>query len=147
MKKKYIYLDMDGMLADFFGEPNAVERFANEQGFFYKLQPIFVNLQVARKLVASPYCSVRVLSKSPNKQADKDKRAWLKKWLPELKPSRIILIRNEQEKSEFMQTKKGILFDDYGKNCREWLSVNGNEAFKVSKEQNLYYWCKMLGLI
>ena len=32
-----IYCDMDGVIADFNNEPNAVERFATEKGFFKKL--------------------------------------------------------------------------------------------------------------
>jgi 5'(3')-deoxyribonucleotidase len=147
MRKQYIYLDMDGMLADFFAEKNAVERFKDEPSFFYNLQPIFSNLATAKKLLANNNLSVRVLSKSPNKQADKDKIAWLEKWLPELPKNRIILIRNGEDKSQKMKTKHGILFDDYGKNCQEWLSKNGNIAFKVSPECNLEFWCKQLGLI
>ena len=32
-----VYLDMDGVIADFNNEPNALERFATEHGFFRDL--------------------------------------------------------------------------------------------------------------
>ena len=34
-----------------------------------------------------------------------------------------------------MKTKKGILLDDYGKNCREWLEVKGNISYQISVEK------------
>ena len=37
-KEKYYYCDMDGVLADFFAEPNAVQRFETEKDFFYNLK-------------------------------------------------------------------------------------------------------------
>ena len=45
MKRLTIYCDMDGVLADFNAENNAVERFKKEKGFFKKLQPIIENLE------------------------------------------------------------------------------------------------------
>lgn len=39
-----VYCDMDGVLADFDAEPNAVERFRNEKDFFANLTPIAENL-------------------------------------------------------------------------------------------------------
>lgn len=130
-KEKYYYCDMDGVLADFFGVDNAVERFENEEDFFFNLEPIKENVEFIRKLVESGE-SVRILSASPNKRSDNDKIKWLKKYMPFIKSRNIIIMRNGQNKSEFVKTKGlNILFDDYGKNCRQWEEKENHIAIKV----------------
>lgn len=129
-KKQYYYCDMDGVIADFNNEPNAVARFAVETGFFFNLKPIQENVNFIKQLIASGE-SVRILSASPNKQADADKRAWLKKYLPELPAHKIIIMRCGENKHNYIKTKTGVLFDDYGKNCREWEAHEGCTAIKV----------------
>lgn len=135
-KKHYYYIDMDGVLANFDGQPNAVERFRDEKGFFEILEPIKENVEAVARMIEN-HESVRILSKSPNHNADKDKIKWLKKYLPQIKQQNIILIRNHQNKQDYMATKQGILFDDYGQNCREWEKVKGNVAVKITPNVNI----------
>ena len=134
MKKELlnVYCDMDGVIADFEKEINAVERFKNEKGFFRNLEPM--NVEGFEKLLAlnGVVINLYILSASPNKRADKDKIAWLKKYYPSMKRKNIIIMRNGKNKSDYMKTKNGVLFDDYGKNCREWRE-RGNVAIKVEK--------------
>ena len=123
-----VYCDMDGVIADFNGEPNALERFKTEKGFFKGLAPI--NSQGFRKLIEADGKKINlfILSSSPNRQADKDKKAWLKFFYPQVK--RVIFCRNGDNKAFFRKTEQGILLDDYGRNCREW-RADGNKAIKI----------------
>ena len=71
-----VYCDMDGVIADFEGQKNALERFQTEKGFFKQLTPI--NKEGFQALLNNPYINLYILSASPNKQADRDKIEWLK---------------------------------------------------------------------
>lgn len=133
--KRVIYCDMDGVLADFNNEPNAVERFREEKGFFFKLKPLEENIKALEQL-ARAY-DVRILSASPNPRADKDKIKWLKKYLPFIKKEHIIFCRNGERKVDFMVSDVGILLDDYGKNCREWCEKRGNISYKITEENGI----------
>ena len=136
-----VYCDMDGVLADFNAEPNAVERFRNEKGFFKNLKPILTNC-IAISLLINEGAKVYILSASPNKQADKDKIKWLKKFMPDIKKENYIFIRNGQNKSDFVR-EKGILFDDYGKNVNQW-KEKGLKAYKIDNIYNIIYFVKNL---
>ena len=135
MKKDlFIYVDMDGVLADFNNEPNAIERFDNEVGFFYNLQPIVKNVNFVNALVKNGY-NVCILSASPNEQADFDKLVWLHTHMPQIK--NITIMRVGQNKADFVKTKGiNVLFDDYGKNCRDFEKC-GYSACKVDTENTI----------
>ena len=137
-----VYVDMDGVIADFNNEPNALERFKTEKGFFKNLKPMnsFGFLQLLNK----KELNVFILSASPNKQADKDKKAWLRHYYPQIKRGNIIIMRNGENKADYMKTEKGILFDDYGKNCQQWRE-RGNVAIQVKKPLQQHF-CELVEL-
>ena len=114
-----IYVDMDGVIADFNGAKNAVERFENEEKFFYRLKPLKNNVKFLKKI--EKRFDVTILSKSPNMRTHQDKLKWLKKYGIK---SPAILIPNSMSKNDFVnENEMNILFDDYGKNCREFDKV------------------------
>lgn len=120
-----IVFDMDGVLADFFAEPNNLERFENERGFFKNLKPIANNNKMVRDMIYMGF-NVYIISASPNKQADKEKRQWLSKYIPNLKKENIIICRNGQNKADFMQDiENSILIDDYTQNLIQWKAKGG----------------------
>lgn len=145
MKKKHlkeiiktnIYVDMDGVIADFNAEENAVERFATEKGFFKKLH-VMNEWGFTQLLARKNEFNIYILTASPNKQADRDKLKWLKYYYPQIKRKNIIIMRNGQNKADFMKTEKGILLDDYGKNCEQWRE-RGNTAIQIKKPMHEHF--------
>lgn len=130
---KVIYCDMDGVLADFDAEPNAIVRFPVELGFFASLKPITKNVRAIKKLVKQGR-AVKILTASPNHNADIDKMRWLSQYLPEIKKEDIIICRNGQNKADFATNiTNSLLLDDYGKNIRQWRE-KGGVAIQIGKE-------------
>ena len=129
MKKTCYYIDMDGVLADFFAVENAVKRCYWEEHFFLNLAPITANVQAVKNFIANDG-NVRILSTSKDERTDADKKAWLAKYLPEIPADRIIFARSNNKK-KYMTTKKGILIDDNAKNCHSWELQAGNKAYQV----------------
>lgn len=128
-KNLEIYCDMDGVLANFEKEPNAVNRFNKEKGFFAKLEPISENVQALKNLIAKGY-QVKILTASPTLQADNDKRKWLTSYLPEMKSENIIICRNTETKADFVKNIfNSLLIDDFSKNLIEW-KQKGGQALK-----------------
>jgi 5'(3')-deoxyribonucleotidase len=136
--KPIIYCDMDGVLADFDKVENAVAIYKTEPNFFYNLEPIIENVNAIKKLIAKNYL-VKILSKSPHKNADNDKRKWLEKYLPEIENENIIFARPHETKISFVNELEkhfSLLLDDYSKNIDEWRNENGI-AITITKENTI----------
>jgi 5'(3')-deoxyribonucleotidase len=122
--KKY-YFDMDGVLADFDGQPNALGRFIKEVGFFLLLKPTQV-AEALQELLKDNQVreNVYILSSSPNQQADYDKLFWIYDHLPLLKHENIIFVRGGDKKKAYAEAN-AVLIDDYSENLLQWEEAGG----------------------
>lgn len=129
-----IYVDMDGVIADFNSEPNGVKRYEHEENFFFNLKPLKNNVRFLKRLEKK--YDITILSKSPNNRAHQDKLKWLKKYGIK---SPAILIPNHLSKNDFVNENEfNVLFDDYGKNCKEFDKVGFGIKVKDSLEMAFY---------
>lgn len=116
------YIDIDGVLAQFEQAPNAMERFATEKGFFNTLKPTRFAFHLGEVLSQGHADNFFILTASPNEQADKDKRAWVKKHLPKL-ADRVVIVRDGADKAQYAEGN--YLIDDYTSNLKFWTEQGG----------------------
>lgn len=132
-----IFFDMDNTLANFDGMFKALERFDNEPNFFFRLRPME---PLAKINEMAKNGNIYIVSASPNIQADIDKVAWLRRYLPNIARQNIIFTRLGINKAEHIKSKLGIeidknciLVDDYTKNLQEWENAGGIGIKRISK--------------
>lgn len=118
-----LYIDMDGVLARFEQAHQPLKRFAVEGGFFYTLEPTKFCRVLNRRLEREGAEGVYILTSSPNKQADKDKIAWIEKHVPML-ADRVICVRSGEAKAQYAN-EQAMLLDDYTENLEFWVSKGG----------------------
>jgi len=137
-----IYVDMDGVLADFFGEwtksqgvsnwkdikdpMKAIGDIKSIEDFWLKL-PVLPQaknlLQLIKKVKGSYSICTSPLADDP--RSEPHKREWVKKNLSFFPPKEVIVTHN---KPQFAKQKDGtpnILIDDYGVNIRAWEEAGG----------------------
>jgi 5'(3')-deoxyribonucleotidase len=124
-----IFFDMDGVLAKYlFGKPFE----ALFQEFYFENLPPQTCFVEACKELSKKY-DVRILSAylEESKYAIKEKKSWLKRFLPEIPESQYMLIPCGVPKGNYVTSPDDILIDDYGLNCKSWVEAGG-KVFKVS---------------
>ena len=103
MKKKILYVDLDGVLADYdHAKQRTTEEERTQKGFFENLPPINGAVDAFKKL--SEKYETYFLSTAPwtNLHAPSEKRIWVEKHLGEFAFKKLILTHN-----------KGLLKGDY----------------------------------
>ena len=135
MSRQVYYFDMDGVISNFHKEPYKYANAINRK-WIANLEPFTHNINIIHRLIAENK-SVYILSKAASEQAKLGKIDWLAKYIPELKPNRIIIIVGNGKKCDYMKTKTGILIDDDKTNINQWIKAGHKGILLQAKGQKI----------
>ena len=140
--KKAIWFDMDGTIADLYGEKNWLANLQAEREAPYANAKPLLNMQalarVLNRLAKQGY-TVNVVSwlskggtKEYGERVAKAKREWLAKHLASVKFDKIDIIEHGTPKEH---GRNGILFDDEENNRKHWhgIAYNVNNIIGILK--------------
>lgn len=117
---KILYVDMDGVLAKW---EDASYQDMSSEGFFLSREPV-LNVIEAVRLIFESDVDVHILSAVlDNEFAFKEKKDWLKLWLPWLPECCCHFIPYGSVKAPIYSKKIGYLLDDYTRNLVQWNGV------------------------
>lgn len=144
-----IYVDMDGVLADFFTEwgklmkvdnwwdindkhniDDALQKIRDTDNFWLDL-PLTKNAKNLLNLIKQVKGSYIILS-SPlpgDKNSEPHKREWIEKNLKFFPPKQVLIRHDKETFATQPDGTPNILIDDYGVNVRKW-EANGGVGFK-----------------
>ncbi len=143
-KTTEIYVDMDGVLADFFGEwtklmnvdhwskidndglPQALQKIRDTDEFWLRLPmlpqarellSLIKNIKGEYNICSSP------LADDPN--SEPHKRQWIEKNLSFFPPKNIHITHDKAQFAKNADGTPNILIDDFGRNVRQWEAAGG----------------------
>ena len=139
--KPMVYLDMDGVLADFFSEwsrlagvkhykdiNNTEEtlQLVREHPTFWIDLPMLPHARALVKTVIEKYGEYRICSTplAGDERSKPGKIAWIKKHLSDMPPAEIVLTHSKADHA-LGNGVANILVDDYGVNVNKWRAAGG----------------------
>ena len=147
-KRTILFIDMDGVIADFgkginSGNGDLNQMFENK--FFRKLEPM--EEEIAEKIERlQELTKVKILSKACVERNDKrftkqvaDKKYWLMRFAPTVENKDIIIQSTEESKGEIVREFSDfhcMLLDDYSLNLVEWELAGGIGIKKAKRYKN-----------
>ena len=138
MEKIRLFLDMDGTLAEWrdlsihIKSPEDIQNMQekiysiiNKPGYYYTLKPYIYVVDAINHIISNnPEIEVFILSAVlPNGHAEKEKNAWLDKYLPNIDKKHRIFVHDGEDKKKSVPDglrKSDFLLDDYTHNLSLW---------------------------
>ena len=137
-----IYVDMDGVLVDFFGEwtkmmgvddwkkiknvDNALQAIRDKEDFWLNLKPT-ANSDKLLNIIKDIKGEYNILSAplANDDRAEPHKREWIKKNLTAFPPKKVIITTDKQAYAKQPDGTPNILIDDFGQNVSKWEAAGG----------------------
>ena len=97
-KKISIFVDMDGVVADYrFGEGENIKN--NKQGLYLNKRPIYTTINNLKKINEEIDCEMFILSSCLYKEQAEEKGLWLDKYMPFIKSENKIFVLSQNFES------------------------------------------------
>ena len=137
-----IYVDMDGVLVDFFGEwtkmmgvddwkkiknvDKALQAIRDKEDFWLNLKPT-ANSDKLLNIIKDIKGEYNILSAplANDDRAEPHKREWVKKNLTAFPPKKVIITTDKQAYAKQPDGTPNILIDDFGQNVSKWEAAGG----------------------